>query len=177
MHKPLRLSIVVAAFAVAALAFAPAAMAAKVHFKKPAPTFVKNADFSVTASGTLTGLGNGDIRVIINATGTGGALCQNPGGQDKVPGQNPVAVNVSGQTDIPNNQVTNGNVGFSVTSAAPTQPTTEQAGCPGDNWSVVGFNVTYTSVTITVLQDSNGQNGVFDPPGTVVLQQTFQVSL
>jgi hypothetical protein len=151
-------------------------LAASVHFKKPAPSFTKNGDLSLTSSGLLTGLGNGDILVTIQATGTGGAQCQNPGGNSKVPGQNPVAVNVSGSVFIPNSQFSNGNVGFTVSTVAPQKPTPSEAGCPNDSWSVVSFSVTYTSATLTVLQDSNGQNGTFDGPGTQVLSQTFSFS-
>src|SRR5712691_1029494 len=82
---------------------ASAALAASAHFKDGSqPSFAKDSTtFVLTASGiNLAGLGNGDLRIIINATGTGTAQCQNPGGQSKVPGQNPVAVNVSGTVDI-----------------------------------------------------------------------------
>jgi hypothetical protein len=155
---------------------ATSALAASVHFKKPAPTFTKNSDLSLTSSGQLAGLGNGDVLVTIQATGTGGAKCQNPGGNSKVPGQNPVAVNVSGSVFIPSSQLSNGNVPYTVSTVAPPVPSPEQAGCPNDSWSVVDFNVTYTSATITVFQDSNGQNGIFDAPGTQVLTQTFTFS-
>jgi hypothetical protein len=155
---------------------ATSALAANTHFKKPAPTFTKNADLSLTSSGQLAGLGNGDILVTIQATGTGGAQCENPGGNSKVPGQNPVTVNVSGSVFIPNSQVSNGNVGYTVSTVAPEKPTPAQAGCPNNSWKVVNFSVSYTSATLTVLQDSSGQNGIFDGPGTQVLSQTFTFS-
>jgi hypothetical protein len=114
--------------------------------------------------------------VTIAATGTGNAQCQNPGGSSKVPGQNPVAVSVSGSVLIPDDRITNGNVGFTVSTVAPAKPSPTEAGCPTDKWTVVGFSVTYTSATLTVAQDSNGQNDAFDPPGTVVLTATFTFS-
>jgi hypothetical protein len=171
------LIVLVAGLLTAALA-ASAALASSVHFKKPLPTFSKGSNFALTASGiNLTGLGNGDLRIVIQATGTGSAQCQNPGGSSKVPGQNPVAVNVSGSVDVPASALVNGNVlDLSVSTVAPAQPTPTEAGCPTDKWTVVAFTVTYTSATLTVFQDSNGQNGVFDAPGTQVLQQTFQFS-
>ena len=156
-------------------AAAPVALAASVHFKKPAPAFTQNADLSLTATGSLSGLGNGDVKVVLDAAGTGTALCENPGGSSKVPGQNPVAVNGTGVTLIPSNKVKNGVVAFSVTTAAPEKPTPTQAGCPTNKWSVVGFTVTYTSATIKVFQDASGQNGIFDAPGTLVLEQTFSL--
>ena len=154
---------------------APVALAANVHFKKPAPTFKTNSDLSLTASGSLAGLGNGDIKVTLDAVGTATAQCQNPGGSSKVPGQNPVNVSGTGVTLIPGNRVKNGSVPFTVSTVPPEKPTPTEAGCPTSKWSVVGFTVTYTSATITVFQDGNGQNGVFDAPGTQVLQQTFSL--
>jgi hypothetical protein len=172
-----RVFIFVAVLAVAVgVTAGPASAGSGAHFKKPAPTFTKNSDLSVTGTGTLAGLGNGDIKVVINATGSGTATCTNPGGND-APGQNPVSVNVSGGTTIPANKITNGSVGFSVTSDAPANPTPAEAGCPNSSWRVTGLSVSYTSVTLTVFQDSNGQNGIFDAPGTQILQQTFAVSL
>jgi hypothetical protein len=170
------LIVVVTGLLTVALTVSVALAGTGAHFKKPAPTFTKNTDNSVTASGTLAGLGNGDIKVTIQASGTGTATCTNPGG-NAAPGQNPVSVSPSGSTVIPNNQVTNGSVGFTVSTAAPPNPTPAEAGCPNNSWTVSGLTVHYTSVTITVFQDSNGQNGVFDAPGTQLLQQTFSVSL
>jgi len=158
-----------------------AALANSAHFKDGTqPTFTKDSTtFALTASGiSLAGLGNGDLRIIIDATGTGHALCQNHGDQSKVPGQNPVVVNVSGTVDVPASAIKNGNVlGLSVSTVAPTAPTPTEAGCPNDkNWSVVDLTVTYSSATLTFFQDDSGQNGVFDPPGTQVLQATFTFS-
>jgi len=172
-----RTLIAILTVAVAAV-LASTAVAANVHFKRPLPTFTKNADFSVTASGiNLTGLGNGDLRIIISATGTATAKCQNPGGSSKVPGQNPVAVTASGVVDVPATSFPNGNVlGLSVSTEDVPTPTPAQAGCPNDSWTVVDLSVTYTSATLTVFQDANGQNGIFDAPGTQVLTQTFTFS-
>ena len=156
-------------------AVVPVAFAANVHFKKPGPQFSTNADNSLTASGSLTGLGNGDIKVVLDATGTAEARCQNPGGSKKVPGQNTVNVDGTGVTLIPSNKVKNGSVPFAVSTEPVEKPTPTEAGCPTDKWSVVDLTVTYTSATISVYQDGNGQNGIFDAPGTLVLQQTFSL--
>lgn len=179
---PLRRSISVVAIVIATGLFtASPALAGSVHFKKPLPTFSKDATtFAVTASGiNLSGLGNGDIKIDISAVGSATALCQNPGGSSKVPGQNPVAVNVSGTVFLPGDAVKNGSVlGVSATTAAVPIPSTSQAGCPNSSWSVVGLSVSYTSVTLTISQDANGNDGVFDPAtATVVLTQTFAVNL
>jgi hypothetical protein len=149
---------------------AQTAFAASVHFKnKPPLTFVDNGK-TLTVSGALTGLGNGDVRVTITATAQPVAGCVNPGtGEHRPAGQQPAVVQITGTTDIPNDQVKNGNVGFSVTTQAPTLPSDPKtAGCPGANWTVVLDDVIFSAVVINVYQDSS-PNGVFDPPGTLVL--------
>ena len=67
-----RAAIVLALAAVTILVTSSAAVAGSVHFKKPSPTFSKDATtFAVTASGiNLSGLGNGDIKIDISATGS-----------------------------------------------------------------------------------------------------------
>jgi hypothetical protein len=149
---------------------AQSALAANVHFKaKPPLTFFDNGK-TLTVSGALTGLGNGDIRVTITATAQPVAGCVNPGsGEHRPAGQQPAVVQVGGTTDIPNDQIKNGNVPFSVTTVEPTLPSDPRtAGCPGTNWTVVLDDVIFLAVKISVFQDSN-PNGVFDPPGTLVL--------
>ncbi len=176
-----RAAIVLALAAVTILVTSSAAVAGSVHFKKPSPTFSKDATtFAVTASGiNLSGLGNGDIKIDISATGSATALCQNPGGSSKVPGQNPVGVNVSGTVFLPGNAIKNGSVlGITATTAGVPTPTTSEAGCPNSSWSVVGMTVSYTSVTLTISQDGNGNDAFFDQASAqVVLTQTFNVSL
>ena len=152
---------------------------AGVHFSNNSPpTFGKNSNLSVTGTFSLNGLGNGDIQVRIDASGTGTANCTNRGGNN-APGQNPVAVNLSGIANFSASQITNGGLGpVTATTAAPTVPTPKQAGCPNGGWSVTGLSVTYTSVTLTVFQDASGNDGSFDQStATQVLQQTFAVSL
>lgn len=149
---------------------AQTALAASVHFKsKPPLSFFDNGT-TLTVSGALTGLGNGDVRVTITATAQPVAGCVNPGsGEHRPAGQQPAVVQVTGTADIPNDQVKNGNVGFSVTTLKPTLPSDPRtAGCPGTNWTVVLDDVIFHAVSISVFQDST-PNGVFDPPGTLVL--------
>ncbi len=141
--------------AVALLTVGSAAMASNVHFKgKSGPTFKDNG-LTLTASGSLTGLGNGDVTVTINASGQPIATCTNPSGANQPAGQNPAESTFSGTVVIDASLIKNGNVAFSVTTVAPPTPVPGAPGCPNSRWTETIVDVVFSSPSITV-----SQNGV-----------------
>jgi hypothetical protein len=139
------------------------AFAASVHFKNSQPVTATNngSALTLTVCAGLTGLGNGDVTIQVDATATPTATCTNKGGT-QAPGQNPAEVDVSGVTIIPASQIKNGNVSFCVTTVAPPQPSWYDAGCANSNWTAQINTLTFTSYTIKVVQGGN-----------TVLTQTF----
>jgi hypothetical protein len=112
------------------------------------PHFVAGPDYSVsgltlTATGSVAGLGNQDVTVTLNATGTATIVGRNPAG-NVAPGQTK-EVNLSGQQTIEDPK--NGRVDFSVTTEAPVAPK-----LPNKKWTAVITNVDFTKATLTVEQ-------------------------
>jgi hypothetical protein len=136
------------------------ALAASPHFKhggSPVCTITGAGtnSTSTTCTGSLTGLGGGDVTLNTTVSGSAVYQCQNGGG-NLAPGQNRVLVGPSTTpTVIPGNEVKNGNLTFTTNPAALSAPSTVSggaAGCPNSNWTGVNPVLTVTSITLTIAQ-------------------------
>ena len=139
---------------VAALSGAGTILAGNVHLKgggHPKPTF-SDGGLTLTGSGALTGLGNGDVLIVLSARANPTSTCCTPGGSCKVPGQNPAPVDVTGSEAIPASEVKNGNVSFAVTTEPPVTPIPGAPDCPNASWTESITDMAFTSGTITVMQ-------------------------
>jgi len=152
------LALLVALF-IALVANAPAAQAASPHFKKggtPVCTVaLSGSSSSTTCSGSITGLGNGDVVLQTTVEGFAVYQCQNQGG-NVAPGQNKVLVGpVTAPTVIPGSEIKNGNLSFTTNPAVLSAPSTvsgAEAGCPNPNWTGVNPTLTVTDITLTISQ-------------------------
>jgi hypothetical protein len=156
MNRRTTMTRTVAIVRAAALAILAASVvwAGSVHLKGGAnaePTF-DDEGVTLSSTGALAGLGNGDILVIISATANPTANCCNPGGECKVPGQNPAPVNVTGSQSIPESEFKNGNVTFNVETNPPASPVPGAPDCPNTSWTESITDMAFTSATITVMQ-------------------------
>ena len=108
------------------------------------PTFTDNGT-TLTATGSVAGLGNEDVTVVLTAQGSATIVCRNPAG-NVAPGQTK-DVTVSGSQTI--TDVKNGRVDYNVTTVAPTAPADS---CPNPKWTPTVTDVTFNSATVIVQQ-------------------------
>jgi len=165
-----RTAVVVAALALTLGLGTSTALAANAHFKHGSPVFTDNG-VTLTASGALAGLGNGDVVITVTARGTPTSTCTNPAGATQPPGQNPAEVVLTGVEALPGSDIKNGNLSFSVDTAAPVSPIAGAPDCPNAHWTEDITDVAFTSATITVYQPCTDTTPPIDC--TIVLQQSF----
>ena len=146
----------------ALIGMASEALAASVHFKRE-PVFT-DAGQSLIGTISLAGLGNQDVTITLQVTGSATYTLISPGG-NAAPGQNKIPVVASASATIPSTQIKNGNLTVTLTTPAPPAPTPKDVGAPNNNWTTKINDVSFTTATITVVQG-----------GVVVLQQTFQLA-
>jgi hypothetical protein len=145
--------------ALSALTFGvQAALAVSPHVKS-GPSFTDNG-LTLSATVSYAGLGNFNTQQVLTATGNPTAVCTNPSGANKPPGQNPAAVTLTGATNIPAANLKNGNVTIATTTQPPVSPIPGAPGCPGSNWTETITDVAFTSATIQLFQDANN-DGIY----------------
>jgi hypothetical protein len=146
-----------------------APLLASVHLKggKNAEPSFYDGGLTLMADGALSGLGNGDILVTLDAMANVTSTCTNQGG-NAAPGQNPAPISVSGSVAIPDEEIKNGNTPFSVTTIAPPAIIPGAPDCPNANWTESIDDLAFTSALITVEQPAGTTvltlSCTFDPP-------------
>ena len=122
------------------------------HFKSGSVPKFNDNGLTLTSTGSLTGLGNGDVTVNLTADGQPIATCTNPSGANQPAGQNPAKFVVRGSVTIPGSFIKNGNLNFSVTTNAPPTPVPGAPGCPNKNWTETIVDVVFSHPAIGVVQ-------------------------
>jgi hypothetical protein len=113
----------------------------------------------VQCAGKVAGLGGTTFEITIEAAGIASVECTNPGG-NVAPGQD-TAVTVSGTTG-PLPTPRNGQFEFSITTDPPPQPPPTPT-CPNDMWTAEIVDVTFTTATLTLLEDGAQSDQVVVP--------------
>jgi hypothetical protein len=132
---------------------ASVSLAASVHLKggKNAEPSFNDMGLWLAAVGELSGLGNGDVLIVIEATADVVSTCTNQGG-NAAPGQNPAPITVYGSVSIPDEQIKNGNTPFAVATIPPDPEIPGAPDCPNPNWTESIDDLAFTSAFITVEQ-------------------------
>jgi hypothetical protein len=111
----------------------------------------------VSCSGKVAGLGGTTFTITVSAQGTASVTCTNPAG-NVAPGQSFsfTAAGSSGPFPTPRN----GQSPFTVTTNAPVAPA---GSCPNPKWTATVTDVTFTTATISLFEDSTLSDQVTVP--------------
>ncbi len=141
------LSILIAAIMLTSTVFAGAIKLSSVNFSLG----------SLVANGTLTGLGNQDVEVLLEARGFPLVSCTNLGG-NQAPGQNPPKVTASGNQILLGLDLRskNGKTPFDVATNDPPPMSAIELGCPNNNWTAQIDFIFWTEATISILDAQTG---------------------
>lgn len=131
--------------AVTLLAFAAPALAQNPHFLPGSPTFEVVGN-QVRAFGSIAGVGNQPLTVVLTAQGTATVVCTNPGG-NVAPGQ---TQQVTLQGEQRNIHPEHGRANFDVATGDLGKPPADA--CPNRKWKASFQDVTFTSATLEVFQ-------------------------
>lgn len=120
---------------------------------------------SLTATGTLTGLGgyNQGVTAELVASGIPVVTCANPSG-NQAPGQNPLHVSANAEQVVSLQDITQKGTAPMDVTAEPGQITGTEGGCPNDNWTAQIEFVYWTNVIISVRDTATN---------TLLLQQNY----
>jgi hypothetical protein len=135
------------------IAMPVSASAASPHFKKGGTPVCTATTLTLSCTGSLAGLGNGDVTITLSAPALASFACVSPGGNES-PGQNKVPFTAGSTTVIPSGEIKNGNLTFTVSAPArPPTATATQAGCPNPNWSTRLTSIEFVgTTTLTIAQ-------------------------
>jgi hypothetical protein len=112
---------------------------------------------SLIAKGTITGIGNTDVTMVLDASGIPVITCVNKGG-NRVPGQSSPKISAKGSVLLPGNSPVrkNGKSPYGVETQPPAPLTWQQAGCPNSNWTAQITFVYWTNATISAHDTGTG---------------------
>ena len=148
----LRRPLIAVAAAGAAFGLAgPPAFADSGHFIENgagAPTCT-DIGLQVSCSGKVAGLGGTTFEITISAPGLASVECENPGG-NVAPGQD-TAIAVAGSTG-PQPTPRNGQSLFTIETDTP-EPLPPTPTCPNDQWIPHIVDVSFTTATLTLVED------------------------
>ncbi len=107
---------------------------------------------SLIAEGSLTGLGNLQAKVLLDASGFPVISCTNNGG-NQAPGQNPPKISAAGEQLVSGLDITkkNGKSPFGVETEDPQFVDPIVYGCPNANWTAQIEFIYWTDATISVV--------------------------
>jgi hypothetical protein len=143
------------AIAAAILALPSAANAQSGHFV--GTQTCTDIGTQVRCSGKLAGLGGTTFTITVTAQGTASVTCTNPAG-NVAPGQSFTTTVAGSSGPFPTPR--NGQSPYTVTTTAPSAP---PGSCPNPKWTATVTDVTFTTATISLLEDSTLSDQVTVP--------------
>src|SRR5215470_14863943 len=159
----------------AVIAFAAPALAGNAHLKGNHPLSFTDNGLTLTGTASYAGLGNFDTLQTLSATGNVTAACTNPAGATQPPGQNLAPVTLTGSTAGTKFDIKKGSLTITTVTGASVTPIPGAPDCPNRTWTENITDVAFTSATIQLFKDSDG-NGVFEIPGELVQTVTVTFS-
>ena len=155
-----RVGITFAAFALF-MTMALSAGAQSGHFLNSGGNTVSCVDIGtqVQCTGKVAGLGGTTFEITVEADGIAEVVCINPAGH-RAPGQD-TAATVEGSTD-PLPTPRNGQYRFTVTTDDP-EPLPATPTCPNNQWTPNIVDVSFTTATLTLLEDGTESDSITVP--------------